>query len=81
MNEVARTNDVPQTAGQGRRPRALTLGTALVLMLALAGVVGLALSRRGAEARERNARAAIPILAHRPSGSSGRPQSMGRSCH
>ena len=59
MNEVARTNDVPQTAVRGRRPRALTLGTALVLMLALAGVVGLALSRRGAEARERNARAAI----------------------
>ena len=59
MNEVARTNDVPQTAGQGRRPRALTLGTALLLLLALAGVVALALSRRGAEARERNARAAI----------------------
>jgi membrane fusion protein (multidrug efflux system) len=52
-------NDVAHTEVQARRPRALTLGTALLLLLALAGVVGLALSRRGAEARERKERATI----------------------
>jgi len=50
-------NDAAQTVVQPRRPRALTLGTLLLLLLAVAGVVGLALSRRSAEARERTERA------------------------
>jgi RND family efflux transporter MFP subunit len=39
------------------RPRALTIGTIVLLLAAIVGVVALALGRRGAEARERQARA------------------------
>ena len=39
------------------RPRALTIGTAVLVLVAVLGVVALALGRRGAEARERQARA------------------------
>jgi RND family efflux transporter MFP subunit len=49
-------NDVAETTTQGRRPRALTLGTILLLLLAVGGVLGLALGRRSAEARERKER-------------------------
>jgi RND family efflux transporter MFP subunit len=52
-------NEAAHTVEQGRRPRALTLGTVLLLLLAVAGVLGLALSRRSAEARERRERIGI----------------------
>ena len=39
------------------RPRALTIGTIVLVVAAVVGVVGLALGRRGAEGRERQARA------------------------
>ncbi|HET9155023.1 MAG TPA: hypothetical protein VFN91_00070, partial [Myxococcaceae bacterium] len=38
------------------RPRALTIGTIILVLVAAVGVVALALGRRGAEARERQAR-------------------------
>jgi RND family efflux transporter MFP subunit len=40
-----------------QRPRALTIGTVVLLLIALVGVVGLAFGRRGAEAKERQTRA------------------------
>jgi membrane fusion protein, multidrug efflux system len=46
----------PNSAVVDRRPRALTLGTVLLLLLAVGGVLGLALGRRSAEARERKER-------------------------
>jgi membrane fusion protein, multidrug efflux system len=39
------------------RPRALTIGTIVLVLIAVIGVVALALGRRGAEAKERQARA------------------------
>ncbi|HEY1416313.1 MAG TPA: efflux RND transporter periplasmic adaptor subunit, partial [Myxococcaceae bacterium] len=39
------------------RPRALTIGTIILVLVAVIGVVALALGRRGAEAKERQARA------------------------
>jgi RND family efflux transporter MFP subunit len=46
----------PESAVVDRRPRALTLGTVLLLLLAAGGVLGLAIGRRTAEARERKER-------------------------
>jgi RND family efflux transporter MFP subunit len=48
----------PEAApGSGPRPRALTIGTIVLVLAAILGVVVIALGRRGAEARERQARA------------------------
>jgi membrane fusion protein, multidrug efflux system len=41
------------------RPRALTIGTIVLVLVAVVGVVALALGRRGAEAKERQARAVV----------------------
>ena len=41
------------------RPRALTIGTIVLVLAAIVGVLVLALSRRGAEAKERQQRAAV----------------------
>ena len=51
---------VPVHAEEPRqpRPRALTIGTIVLVLVAVIGVVALALGRRGAEAKERQARAA-----------------------
>jgi RND family efflux transporter MFP subunit len=49
---------VPEQEARQPRPRALTIGTIVLLVVAVVGVVALALGRRGAEARERQARAA-----------------------
>jgi len=46
----------PRSA-EGQRPRALTIGTIVLVAAALLGVVVIGLLRRGAEAREREARA------------------------
>ena len=50
--DPARSPDTAQP-----RPRALTIGTIVLVVAAVLGVVALALGRRGAEARERQARA------------------------
>jgi RND family efflux transporter MFP subunit len=47
----------PPTEPPGPRPRALTIGTIILVLAAVIGVVALALGRRGAEAKERQARA------------------------
>ena len=48
----------PPDARAQPRPRALTVGTVVLVLAAVAGVVAIAVSRRGAEARERQERAA-----------------------
>ena len=48
----------PQPAPEAApRPRALTVGTVVLVLAAVLGVVAIAVARRGAEARERQARA------------------------
>ena len=49
----------PTTGSRRSRPRALTIGTIVLVLAAIAGVLVLALSRRGAEAKERQQRAAV----------------------
>ncbi|HZX41449.1 MAG TPA: efflux RND transporter periplasmic adaptor subunit, partial [Myxococcaceae bacterium] len=49
----------PPTEPPRPRPRALTIGTILLVFAAVVGVLVLALSRRGAEAKERQQRAAV----------------------
>jgi RND family efflux transporter MFP subunit len=49
----------PTTESRRPRPRALTIGTIVLVLAAIAGVLVLALSRRGAEAKERQQRAAV----------------------
>lgn len=46
----------PPTEPRRPRPRALTIGTIVLLLVAVIGVLALALGRRGAEAKERQAR-------------------------
>jgi multidrug efflux pump subunit AcrA (membrane-fusion protein) len=48
MSEIEAT---PPTESSRRRPRALTIGTIILVLAAIVGVLILALSRRGAEAR------------------------------
>lgn len=66
MNEIHAVKTTPPTseatpATESRRPRprALTIGTIVLVLAALAGVLVLALSRRGAEAKELQQRAAV----------------------
>jgi len=49
----------PPTEPARSRPRALTIGTIVLVLAAVVGVLVLALSRRGAEAKERQQRAAV----------------------
>ena len=63
MSEIHAVKTPPPTAEAAPpterqpRPRALTIGTIVLVLVALIGVVALALGRRGAEAKERQARA------------------------
>ena len=65
MSEIHAVKTQPQASEPARdaepgahpRPRALTIGTIVLVLAAILGVVGIALGRRGAEARERQARA------------------------
>ena len=54
MSEIEPT---PRTESRRSRPRALTIGTIVLVLAAIVGVLILALSRRGAEAKERQQRA------------------------
>jgi len=58
MHETSSTTPGAGAHGQPR-PRALTIGTLVLVVAALLGVLALALSRRAAEAKERQQRAAV----------------------
>jgi RND family efflux transporter MFP subunit len=57
MHESSSTTAATPHASAQPRPRALTIGTVILLFAAVLGVLGLAFSRRAAEAKERQQRA------------------------